>query len=151
KKGGDGRRKAKRKGKRADTAERVDSMEKVAGLIAQGKTRGAILKAVVEQFQITRRQAKNYYRHAQNLLVRWSGQDRKQHFVEAASFYRAVIQSAGPTWSEKIKARQCLDTLYGLGAPTEIRLSGKHDGPITIRDTEVVRPVTPHTETQPGP
>jgi len=134
---------------RADTAELVDRIEKVAGLIAQGKTRGSILKAVCEQFQITRRQARNYYRHAQNLLVRWSGQDRKKHFVEASSFYRAVIQSAGPTWSEKIKARQCLDALYGLEAPRELRVSGKHDGPIEIRDIEVMRPVTPDSENQP--
>jgi hypothetical protein len=126
---------------RSTDSEKIDRIEQVSVLVSLGQAKCAILKSIIKKFGVSRKTAGRYHRAAQNLLTRWSNRDRKRHFIEATSFYWGVIRSPGTSWRDKIKARQCLDALFGLEAPKELDISGKHKGRIEITTLEVVRPV----------
>jgi hypothetical protein len=107
-----------------------ERIEMTAHLLAQAMLKGQIKRLLKAKWGCSARTCEVYLSRARKLLVEKSGRTRGEHFIEAAAFYRSVIQSPNASLRDKLQARERLDVLYGLEAPRDVRFTGVVGGVI---------------------
>jgi hypothetical protein len=74
----------------------------------------------------------NYVARARARLYQQVEHDRKDHVAEALATYRDIFQDPVCTPREKIMARERMDKILGVEAPTRVESSGPGGGPINV-------------------
>lgn len=74
----------------------------------------------------------NYVSRARARLYQQVEHDRKDHVAEALATYREIFQDPVCTPREKIMARERMDKILGVEAPTRVESSGPGGGPINV-------------------
>lgn len=92
-----------------------ERIEITASLLGAGLLKSAVKAKMVEMWGCSTRTCETYISRARVLLMHLTQRPKEEHFTEAASFYTSVIQSEADL-PAKLKARERLDSLYGLDA-----------------------------------
>lgn len=115
-----------------DLGERI---EYVASLLGGGLLKSEVKDAIRQRYgdDLSARTLETYVSRARELVVKWTGQTKDEHVVEAVAFYRSVLASPTAKMREKLIARERLDLLLDLEPSKKFDLRGKDGGPLQAR------------------
>lgn len=103
----------------------------VAEMLSQGLTRTQIHRACEQQWGVDWRTTDRYVNRAKTLLQAEIEQDKPILTAVSAGFYNSMIRKATATDKDKLVARQRLDALMGLDAPTRQEIAGAGGGALS--------------------
>jgi hypothetical protein len=110
-------------------------IEFTAYLLGQMVPKGQVKTLLRRRYQnrsgkpISARTCEDYISRAREKLIEWTQKPKEEHVTEAAAYYVTTIQNAQATISEKLRARERLDALYGINAPIRHAHGGDPDAP----------------------
>ena len=121
-----------RRGPKSTRKEVDERTEIIANMLALDVPTGRIKKFAKDKWGVRYRQTARYMARARDILVKWSQLTPEEHFIQAASFWRGVIQNPSTDIKDKMQARENLDRLFGIKPPEVHVLAGDPNAPIVV-------------------
>lgn len=111
-----------------------ERIELVAQMITKGWRTSQIKAGVRAKFgqSLDQRTIGRYMARARDLIMKQCDMTKDQMRAESFEFYAAVIRDGKSTMREKMQARERIDKLFGLEAPTRQEVSGPGGKPISM-------------------
>lgn len=118
--------------KKANPIELAERVSFVAELLSHGERRGAIHRLCAEKWGVSWRTTDTYVVRAREAFRKAASASIEDMVAESKAFYDSVLSNPKATVRDKLFARQRLDELFGLDAPTRLKheVSGPNGGAI---------------------
>lgn len=117
---------AKKRAKKPTPEEKNTRIEFARNLLGQAKYPSEIKRALSEEFGITTRSAERYITDAVKQVREGIERSDIDLVSEAISVYQEIIRSKDSTDRDKIRARERIDKILGLEAPTRVAISNDY-------------------------
>lgn len=105
-------------------AEHSKRVEHAAHLVGRGLPLTTVARELNKEYGAAPEEASALIAQGRELLVKWHGQGHEQHAIEAAAFYRSMLQDPGASAGDRLRAWERLDSLLGLDAPAAVPPAG---------------------------
>ena len=122
--------------KRSTRAEKAERIEMCRRLLAQGKRKSDIKKAVAAHYGCTESGVEtNYLYRARELMLLDLQRPVVEHRVDSYEFYREILADKQASLRDKLKACERIDKLLGLETQeSQVNVNVSGDATITVDD-----------------
>ena len=113
----------KKRAERCTKAEHEKRERLVNDLLARGLRDSQIKRLCSVEWGVAPRSVENYICRARERLIEQLSGDKQRLRADAYAFYSGMIEDQSIPARERLRAREALDKLLGLAAPTKVALT----------------------------
>lgn len=117
-------------GKKPTVRELDVRITEVEMLLSVGARRSQIHAALKAKYNIDWRTTDRYVRRARENLVAATHKTKDEHRIESYHFYLSMRMNPNVSETTRIRAQENIDSLFGLRAPTNVRVGDPEGRPL---------------------